>query len=308
MFYSLLYKLKYTRRKIRTFISQILYEIKREKKIIKKILIILCIPYRFIKVLLGKELIIPYVELVLTTVCNLRCSGCSALIYRYKKPEHIDQDINIKSLKNLLEACDSLTYLRLLGGEPLCYPKLKEIIKFLKTQSNIRKIAIVTNGTMTIQDEELIELLKDDRFHFSISRYDNFSDKYDKLIKQLDENKIKYIPMREEYEWIDYGDFTKRNRTNKQVNKQFLKCNHKVRSLLKGKLFQCFRCSHATNLNLINLKESDYIDLLDDKTSIKERKKKLNKFIYGYYPYVESCFYCDCMNNPKIIPRGKQLN
>jgi hypothetical protein len=113
--------------------------------------------------------------------------------------------------------------------------------------------------------------------------------------------------MKIDHNWIDYGNLNKRNKTEKQLRKQYYNCTRKLRSLLNGKLFQCYRCSHATNLKLIPLIQKDYIDLLDENISNKQLKKKLYDFIYKYTDYIESCNYCDCTKNPKIINKGEQI-
>lgn len=293
--------------KIQCLENIVLNELKKEKSKIKKIGLFLLIPFRCIKVLIGKEFIIPYVEVVLTTFCNLKCKGCSALMEYYKKRDNYEVKDIIKSIQRLVDSCDSIKHLRLLGGEPLCYPELYDVIAYLKKQEKINRIAIVTNGTLLIKDDRIIDLLKDDkRFYFSISNYGSVSKNYDDLIKQLEDNNIDYVPMRVNYEWIDYGNFDKRNRKKKDLIKQYCYCTHRVRSLLNGKLFQCYRCSHSTNLKLVPLVEKDYIDLFDDSISIKDLRKRLYKFMYGYIEYIESCDYCDCNKNSKVIDRGFQ--
>ena len=263
-------------------------------------------PIRIVKALIGKEVNVEYIEIVLTTMCNLKCKGCSALMTCYKKPYHVDLDKIIKTLDRLNEACDSVIHLRLLGGEPLLYPNMYEVLEYLLNHDKFKRIAIVTNGTMIINDKKVLEILKNDKFYLSISNYGDVSKNYDNLIKQCDENNIKYEPMRLTYEWIDYGDFKKRNRPAKELEYQYNHCSHKRRNIIDGKLFQCFRCAHATNLKYVDLKEEDYIDLLDDSISVKELKNKIYDFCFKYKKCIESCDYCDCYKNSKSIPRGKQ--
>ena len=269
------------------------------KKIIKN-------PKRIYNVLTGKELNIPYIEIVLTTFCNLKCKGCSALMELYQNPSHIDLNDNIKSLQRIINSVDSIYTLRLLGGEPMCYPYLYDILYFLSKQDKIKKVGIVTNGTLVIKDNRLFEILKNNKFYFSISNYGDVSKNYSNLINQLEKNNINYTPMKETYEWIEYGDFIDRNKSLRVLEKQFNKCTRKKRSLINGKLFQCYRCSHATNLKLIPLKSEDYIDLFNENIKSEELRKLLYKSTYKYTKYVESCKYCDCIKNPKKISRGSQ--
>lgn len=306
MLYRISIFFKSQKLKLMSIRTIILSELKHEKSFVKKIILILLIPFKIIKVLCGKEVIIPYVELVVTTFCNLKCQGCSALMEHYKNPKHIDLEDNIKSIKRLMDLGISIKSLRLLGGEPLCYPKLYELLEYLQKQDKINEVAIVTNGTMTLKDEKLINILKDNKFWFSISDYGEVSKNFNNLINQLKEYNIRYVPQSSSYEWVDYGNFEKRNRNEKEYILQYNKCTHRRNSLLNGKLFHCFRCSHATNLKFVSLIKKDYIDLFDENISNKKLKKQLYKFIYKYTPYIESCKYCDCGFNLNMLSRGKQ--
>ena len=295
--------------KIKILWKTVFNEIKEEKSKLKKVKKVVLIPYRIIKVLFWLELIIPYIEIVLTTFCTLKCKWCSALIEYYKTPKHYTLEDNMESIQKLVDSSDSIRFLKLLWWEPLCYPYLYDFIKFLNVQNKIQKIVITTNGTMTIKDQQLINILKNNhKFYFSISNYWSISRNYYNLIKQLEDNNINYTVMKTDYNRIDYWDLNKRNRTKKQLRKQYHICTRKLRSLLNGKLFQCYRCSHATNLKLVPLIEKDYIDLLDKNISNNQLRKKLYAFIYKYTDYIESCNYCDCTKKPKIIDKGKQNN
>lgn len=276
-----------------------------EKNVLKKILIIILMPFNFIKILLGIDLYIPYVEVLLTTYCTLNCKGCSALMGYYKKRKNYNKDDVIKWIQKLVDASTMINHLKLIGGEPLLYPELYDVLFYLKKQPKVKRICIVTNGTMTITDDKILELLKDRRFYISISNYGNVSKNKDSLISQLKKNNIKYFLMSNDYEWIDYGDFKKRNRSEKVFISQFNQCTHRCRSLLNGKLFHCFRNSHGTNLKLVPLIKKEYVDLTSNKSN-KELKKELYKFLYHFTPYIETCKYCDCIKNSKIIKKGIQ--
>lgn len=263
-------------------------------------------PIRFLKVLFNKELIIPYVEIVITTVCNLKCKGCSALMEYYKKRNHVELSEIINELQTMLNCVDSILSLRLLGGEPMCHPQLYEILSYLVDQDKIKEVAIVTNGTILIKDDRLLDILQNDKFYFSVSYYQEASKNYNLLINQLQQNNIRVVPMSQNYDWVDYGALNNKNRSKKELIQQFNECVRKRRSLFNGKLFQCYRCSHATNLNLIELKKEDYVDIINLKENPKKLRKELCKFIYGQFDYIESCKYCDCLKNVKKIYRGSQ--
>ena len=71
-----------------------------------------------------------YVEIVVTTHCNLNCKDCANLISSYKHPDHIDINIIKKSIHILLQLFDKIEVIGVLGGEPFLYPQLKVWILF----------------------------------------------------------------------------------------------------------------------------------------------------------------------------------
>ena len=266
-----------------------------------------CHPYLILKKIINKELNITYVEMVLTTRCTLNCKGCSALMNYYDKRNDINIDVNIKSLQRLLNCCNSINHLRLLGGEPLLYSKLLELLLFLNKQEKIKRITIVTNGTLLIKDDKIIEILKNNTFDVFISNYGNNSSRKDELIKQLKINNIKYELGSEDKLWRDYGNLDKRNRSKKELRKQFLNCNIMCTSILNGNIHHCPRSSHGTNIKKIPLRKQDYIYLLDENINERQLKKELYRFFNRYTPYIEACDYCNYATNElKMIPAGEQ--
>jgi len=267
----------------------------------------LCHPILVLKTITKKELNIRYMEMVLTTKCTLNCNGCSALMGYYDKKYDIGIDRNIDALKKLVSVCDAINQLRLLGGEPLLYKNLYEVLNFINTQDKIKRATIVTNGTLLIVDDRIIDILKNNKFDVFISNYGKNSREKEELIKQLKDNNIKYEIGREEALWRDYGNLDKRQRKEKELRKQFLNCNIMCTSILDGKIHHCPRSSHGTNMKKIPLRNQDYIDLLDTDFNEKELRKRLYEFLFKYVPYVEACDYCNSGTKElKSIPAGQQ--
>ena len=259
--------------------------------------------------LIGKRLNIKYVEIVLTTYCTLNCKGCSALMTYYKNSEreNIDLDKNKKAIKRLVEVSNSIDHLRLLGGEPLLYPNLYEILKYTEKEDKIKRVTIVTNGTINLTDKKMINILKKPKFDVNISDYGKLSCKKEELMNTLNSNNIKYDIRGLDLNWRDYGDIIDHKRTNKELKTQMSKCNIICYSIMDGKLHHCPRSTHGIKLNRIPLLEKDYIDLFDNSINNKILRKKLHKFFYGYVPYIEACKYCNSGTNElKDIPAAEQ--
>ena len=93
------------------------------------------------------KLNIKAVDLVLTEKCSLKCDGCSNLMQYYAKP--IDEDFEqcIRSIDTFLSTIDHVQEIRVIGGEPLMYKRVDEVIKHLYNYDNYGKIQINTNKT-----------------------------------------------------------------------------------------------------------------------------------------------------------------
>ena len=310
MFYRIKYMLKKKREKISLIFERFCdngREMSKKEKLKKYLIKCFCHPITILKKIIYKELNIDYVEMVLTTRCTLNCKGCSALMNYYKKRSDMDIIKNIESIRKITNSCNSIKHLRLLGGEPLLYSKMFEMLEFLKKQDKIKRVTIVTNGTLLINDDRVIKILKNDKFDVFISNYGDTSSKKEELIKQLNSNNIKFVIKNENSSWRDYGNLENRNRKKRELRKQFTNCKVSCTSILDGNIYHCPRSSHGYNLKKIPLKEQDYINLLDENKSEKQLRKELYEFFYKYVPYVEACNYCNSATKEmKMIPSGEQ--
>ena len=267
-------------------------------------------PCRVFRVLRGRELHVGTIELPLTGVCTLRCKGCSALV-DYYPPEfarHMDLDMVVSQIKGLIAGTDSIYKLRLLGGEPLCYPFLYDVLRVISDEERIMFCEIVTNGTLTIKDESILKILKNKKFHIVISDYGALSRKRNELKCQLDEHGVRYVKYHIE-RWYDFGDLSLRNFSARRLKEMYYYCpgNRRCVSVLDGKLYHCFRHSHGSHIGMIPSNDGDYVNLLDENVSRKDMKRRLFRFFYGYTPYVTACNYCSYSQHPEYIDIARQV-
>ena len=244
-----------------------------------------------------------YLEIPITTKCSLRCKNCSNIIPYYTNRFDYDIDVLLKSIKEFLKLINNIVYIRVLGGEPFLSDNLYKVVNFLIKSNKIQKIEIVTNGTIIPKDKKLIELLKNKKITVSISKYPIVNQ--NTLIEFLQNNNINYRIDNMKY-WMDYGKPKKRNKTEKELKKQFSRCNSVCKSLVNGQFHLCPRSSHGTDLGILTNNEEDYLDLLDNTLSTKEKKERLNKLLKK--EYIMACDYCifgtkEC----KKIPVAEQI-
>lgn len=244
-----------------------------------------------------------YLEIPITTKCSLRCKGCSNLILCYTKQSDYDINILIKSIKSFLDCINNIVYIRILGGEPFLSRNLYRVIKELLKSSKIQRIEVVTNGTIIPKELRLVKLLKDSRIIVCISDYSIVNS--NKLILFLKQNNINYRIDRMNF-WMDYGSPFKRNKSEKELIKQFRNCSNICKSLINGQLHLCPRSSHGVDLGIIKDNSDDYLDLLDKNLTIIEKRKRINKLFEK--KYIIACDYCDFGTSKcKKIPVAEQL-
>lgn len=95
---------------------------------------------------------------VLTRACNLRCEFCYVKSAGYSENDKIEYE----KLKEIVDFCAeaNVKYIFFTGGEPLTYPDLINILKYIKTQEHPMTVAIATNGVI-LQDLEFCKTLID---------------------------------------------------------------------------------------------------------------------------------------------------
>ncbi|EOH9414444.1 hypothetical protein ACMEGU_001237 [Campylobacter jejuni] len=79
---------------------------------------------------------IPYLELVLTTKCTMRCESCNNLMQYFSPSNQYTCTLEgiKKSLEILLSKVDSIARIRIIGGEPLLFKDLPKLIDYLNCQ------------------------------------------------------------------------------------------------------------------------------------------------------------------------------
>lgn len=253
-------------------------------------------------ILIDKYMCIPYLEIVVTTKCSLRCKDCANLMQYYNYPYFIEIDIITKSILRLLDVVDSIDKLRILGGEPFLHPNLDEVIDLVASSDKIKEVQIVTNGTVLPVKQSLINILQNEKVSIAISDYGKYSSKKNELMLLGKYHKIKVELVKIDY-WLDYSSIHQRKKTKKQLQEQYRKCNHQCTSLLNGKLFDCPRSGHGMDLGIIPVNSSEYIDLISIKKSIHVLRKEITQMFSTKRKFIQACDYCDVGNNPlKINP------
>ena len=259
-----------------------------------------------------KQIHINYVELCLTTKCTLKCKKCWHLMpYYLFHPQGMakagDFSLNTisKTINKFLQAVDTVENFCLLGGEPFIYKDLDRVVKILDNTHKVKKIGIITNGTV-IPSNTSIEAMKSPKVYVEISDYGNLSTHLKEVEKILRENNIPY-KIRNCYNdlWVDPGDIQNQELSNTQLIQQYSQCTVPLcQFILGGKFYMCPRCAHMINLGLIPDDNSEYVALLQNNRN--KNKKEIKKLFKR--KYLTSCNYCNSIMSNKRIEAAIQFS
>ena len=225
------------------------------------------------------------VEIVLTKRCSLKCRDCANLIQYYDRPERMDAEVTIRSVKNLLSAVDGIAMFKLMGGEPLLeQDMMKRILSLpeLMPGGKVLGIQIITNGTILFEEDLLRIMQQNPLLGVLMSNYGTLSSKEQALKKQLSDHDVAFSEIRENDRWRDFGDPHKVYHDPDEASKLYRRCRSKENccTVLDGRFYACPRAAHGDMLGFFPEPE-EYVDLSGHEES-SVLKDKLGKFYYGY--------------------------
>ncbi|EAJ6177577.1 4Fe-4S cluster-binding domain-containing protein [Campylobacter lari] len=265
----------------------------------------------FEKRVLEGKVDIPYLELVLTTRCTLRCESCNNLM-QYFSPSN-QYTCTFEGLKNsldlLLSKIDSIGRVRIIGGEPLLFKDLPQLIDYLDVQKKILTFSLVTNATIDFKDEFMKKLKKSNKVRkITISDYKRSPNlkiplKQESILRKLKENKIPFSmdSSGENSTWSDPEKIYKRGRSKEDIIKNYRNCQMPCVSLMtseglenkqlapKGAIFVCPISSSLSRLKGLEEFDGDFLNLEDSKERF---------FEFYSQDFYKSCDYCRDYSKP----------
>ena len=262
-----------------------------------------------------ERLIVPLVQISLTERCTLNCEKCAHacnLVRNDAKDMEIEKAK--KTIDDFFAVTDVCKEFVLIGGEPLLYKELPEIVEYIgnKYRDRIQVLSITTNATLMPSDELLKECRKN-RVLFRISNYSKtlpyLCEKINRLKQALEDNSIEYILSDETQEWMDYGfDYYDRGDDPKVLRNAFNACRTVCHEIRDGRFYYCVMARAVSENMSLDVGQDDYLSI-----DIKENddiKKKLFLYVQGCLPkgYLEMCRFCHGKESEKYpIPAAIQM-
>jgi len=258
------------------------------------------------KLILPNYLALKYLDLPITTRCSLNCAKCSNLMQYYENPAPVNTELFLGSIDTFFRYVDHVVQLNILGGEPFTNTDLAKILNYLIGTDKVKRIVVITNGTILPRDPELMKALAYGSVEVHISDYGALSTKTRELCERFSKENISY-EVRKISSWRDLGEFGRRERTEGELKKQFAACNTQCRSYFMGQFHVCPRSAHGMDLGVIPVAKSDYVDLTNENLDASAMKRAIRKLDRSM-EYVTACDYCDSGTSAsKEIPPAEQM-
>lgn len=259
--------------------------------------------YRFLPIIMAYVYDTSFVALAqicLTERCSLKCEKCAHGCFNVgNDASDMETAVAFQSADSFFAKVDVCGEFVLIGGEPLLYRDLPEVIAYVgeKYRGQMMIFSITTNGTI-LPGPSVIEMCQKYDVTFRISNYSKeipaLKEKYEKLTALLDENHIAYTLGKPEEEWIDYGfDSVVRDADEEKLTEVFDACKTPCREIRGDKFYYCVMARSVSDNLKFHEGEDDYLDM--SALTGEDYKKILLEYGVGYSDkgYLDMCRRCN---------------
>jgi organic radical activating enzyme len=234
------------------------------------------------------------VDLVVTEKCTLKCRDCANLMQYYKNPQDCQTEELIEAASAILQAVDYVHELRVIGGEPFIYKRLRDVLARIAAFDNYSRIMIYTNGTVAPPDEIFFGY-DTSRIEVVIADYGELSRNIQKLTDMLDAVGVKSDVVKFD-KWADCAVIKYRERAAAEKKRVYGNCCARITfTLLHGVLYSCPFSANARNLRAIPAQPiggPDEIVCTGPEIALGELREKIRK-LYLETAYLHACNYCN---------------
>ncbi|MBQ6118050.1 MAG: radical SAM protein [Clostridia bacterium] len=116
--------------------------------------------------------VLDYLETEITEFCNLNCRGCCDFSNLATEKKFYELEEFTRDFRRMAELFSNIERIRLMGGEPLLNPRLKEYVRTAREIFPVADLRIVSNGLLIPKlDDDSLQVIKENRCKFDISNY-----------------------------------------------------------------------------------------------------------------------------------------
>ena len=236
------------------------------------------------------KLNLPGLVLSVGQACNLRCKNCANFA------PHALSEMRRYSVESIIADFEALfkvaniALLQIQGGEPLVYKDLSKLLRYLSACREINQVIIVH------------------KIPLRVSNYPQNRDNLQNLALKLRVFKVDavmYDFASKQALWYDCGGLnTPRENDDNVVAERFNRFAFRgCFTFEDGELHRCSRAKNAYNLQGIELKAGDYVQVRNNPN--------LRADIIAYHTsprFENACRYCNGTCGVKMIPAAEQLD
>lgn len=238
-------------------------------------------------------LVMPYMTMLITSKCSLRCKDCNNLIPFCNGGRTLEVNQILSDIRMISEAVECCICVNITGGEPFLHPDLGTVLKEVTSCNKFLFIEIITNGTI-LPKAEWAEYLSHPKVIVKVSEYPGYTRTND-IEEYFKRHNIRF-QIRPDLQWITSGGIKRRNKQYEEVVSEYLHCwsGKYCKSIWNGRIYACARAAFLHDINASD-HVSDYVEL-----NLGRLKENLMNHMLS--SYVDACDFCDHMN-----PQGKKV-
>lgn len=244
----------------------------------------------------------------LSNICNLRCRNCCESVpYMPANIKHFVPTENvIRDIDKIASACNFLTLLEFIGGEPFLHQGFPKILNHVKSIKNIGVIHIFSNGTV-LPSDELCKELANERIAVYLSNYKatlkkQLLDKREETINKLHSYGINFL-VGEKMDWKDFSGF-ELVKTVSESYQTYDDCFlHNCNRTHDGVLYVCPHQYAGIRLKKLKELPKETIHIHDYTSEELAFEMEAIKSLHA----IDACQYCTMPHKAKSVPSGEQL-
>lgn len=260
-----------------------------------------------------RKLFVYLAQICVTERCTLHCKKCA---HACNKVNIMAQDMTLEKAKEsadfFFQYVDLVNEFVLLGGEPLLYEGLEELVSYIgeKYREKILMFSITTNGTILLSDK-MIDLCKRYRVTLRVSDYAEtlpwLQSRYELLYKQTSQMDVIVWKTKKKDCWFDYGygEFSRREGPG-LLEEVFDRCRTDCREIRGSRYYYCVMARSVAENMRWPIGDEDYLELkgLGDNKLFFEYQQG-----YSEKGYMDLCRYCRGAEAVQfLIPAAEQEN